>query len=135
MLRIGTNQAIARGDYQVGSFHDLAWIAPWLCYAWAAAEAPASPSRAPESDDQHEALSVGLLVVPALLIPLIGYSVLNLESGRRHGRLHPALSDQPDDRRGAGDRDAAAGGAGVASCSAPTRGCSCWPRPPSRPAI
>ena len=43
VLRIGTNQAIARGDYQVGSFHDLAWIAPWLCYAWAAAEAPASP--------------------------------------------------------------------------------------------
>ncbi len=33
------------------------------------------------TDDQHEALSVSLLVVPALLIPLIGYSVLNLESG------------------------------------------------------
>ena len=81
VLRIGTNQAIARGDYQVGSFHDLAWIAPWLCYAWAAAEAPASPLRAPESDDHHEALSVGLLVVPALLIPLVGYSVLSLESG------------------------------------------------------
>jgi PAS domain S-box-containing protein len=81
VLRIGTSQAIARGDYQVGTFHDLAWIAPWLCYAWAAAEAPASPSRVPESEDQHEALSVSLLVVPALLIPLIGYSVLNLESG------------------------------------------------------
>ncbi len=79
--RISTSQAIARGDYQVGTFYDFAWIAPWLCYAWAAAEAPASPSRVPESEDQHEALSVGLLVVPALLIPLIGYSVLNLESG------------------------------------------------------
>jgi two-component system NtrC family sensor kinase len=81
VLRLGTNQAITRGDYQPGSFYDFAWIAPWLCYAWAAAGAPASPARAPESDDHHEALSVGLLVVPALLIPLIGYSVLNLESG------------------------------------------------------
>jgi PAS domain S-box-containing protein len=80
VLRLGTNQAIARGDYQVGSFHDLAWIAPWLCYAWAAAGAPPSLSRASDADDQHEVLSVGLLVVPALLIPLIGYSVLNLES-------------------------------------------------------
>ena len=80
VLRMGTNQAIMRGDYQVGSFYDLAWIAPWLCYAWAAAGAPASPPRSPQTDDHHEALSVGLLVVPALLIPLIGYSVLNLES-------------------------------------------------------
>jgi PAS domain S-box-containing protein len=80
ILRLGTNQAIARGDYQVGSFHDLAWLAPWLCYAWAAGTAPPSPSRAADTDDQHEALSVSLLVVPALLIPLIGYSVLNLES-------------------------------------------------------
>jgi len=80
VLRLATNHAILRGDYQVGSFHDLAWIAPWLCYAWAAAEAPASPSRVPESDDQHEALSVRLLVAPALLIPFIGYGVLNLAS-------------------------------------------------------
>ena len=81
VLRLGTNQAIARGDYQVGSFYDLAWIAPWLCYAWAAPEAPASPRAGAVTDDQHEALSVSLLVVPALLIPLIGYGVLNLESG------------------------------------------------------
>ena len=80
MLRFDTNQAIARGVYQVGRFYDLAWIAPWLCYAWAAAEAPASPPRAQLTDDQHETLSVTLLVVPALLIPLIGYGVLNLES-------------------------------------------------------
>ncbi len=80
VLRFDTNQAIVRGVYQVGSIHDLAWIAPWLCYAWAAAEAPASPPRAQLTDDQHETLSVTLLVVPALLIPLIGYGVLNLAS-------------------------------------------------------
>ncbi len=80
VLRFDTNQAIARDLYQVGRFHDFAWIAPWLCYAWAAAEAPASPPRAQLTDDQHETLSVTLLVVPALLIPLIGYGVLNLGS-------------------------------------------------------
>jgi PAS domain S-box-containing protein len=80
VLRLDTNLAISRGVYQVGSLYDLAWIAPWLCYAWAAAEAPPSPPRERPADDQHETLSVLLLVVPALLIPLIGYGVLNLES-------------------------------------------------------
>jgi PAS domain S-box-containing protein len=78
VLRVGTNQAIARGDYQVGSLHDLAWIAPWLCYAWAAVDAPGSPRESREIT--HETSSVGMLVVPALLIPLVGYGVLNLES-------------------------------------------------------
>ncbi len=80
-LRMIANQAISRGEYQVGTALDLAWIAPWLCYAWAAANAPASPGKAADADDPHEALSVSLLVIPALLIPLIGYGVLNLESG------------------------------------------------------
>jgi two-component system NtrC family sensor kinase len=80
VMRFDTNLAISRGVYQVGSVHDMAWIAPWLCYAWAAAETPPSPAQAPGADDQHETLSVTLLVVPALLIPLIGYGVLNLAS-------------------------------------------------------
>jgi PAS domain S-box-containing protein len=80
LLRIGTNQAISRGEYQVGSFYDLAWITPWLFYAWAAAEAPVSPEPTYQIDEPREAWSVSLLVVPALLIPLIGYGVLNIES-------------------------------------------------------
>ena len=80
ILRLGTNEAIAHGSYHVGSLYDLAWIAPWLCYAWAAAEAPASPEPATQPDEQHESLAVLLIVAPALLIPLIGYGVLNLES-------------------------------------------------------
>jgi PAS domain S-box-containing protein len=80
ILRLGTNQAISRGEYQVGSLHDLAWIAPWLCYAWAAVEAPRSPATPREAEPAHESQSVSLLVLPALLIPLIGYGVLNLES-------------------------------------------------------
>jgi PAS domain S-box-containing protein len=80
LLRIGTSDAIMRGDYQVGTLYDLAWIAPWLCYAWAAIEAPASPPPSQDVEEKHEASSVTLLVIPALLVPLIGYGVLNLES-------------------------------------------------------
>jgi PAS domain S-box-containing protein len=79
VLRIGTNQAIARGEYQVGTLHDLAWILPWLCYAWAAIEAPASSLEAVD-ERAHEVSPVTMLAVPALLIPLIGYGVLNLQA-------------------------------------------------------
>jgi two-component system NtrC family sensor kinase len=80
VLRLATSQAIARGEYQVGSLHDLAWIAPWLCYAWAAIDAPRSPAASEDSEPPHESSAVVLLVAPALLIPLVGYGVLNLES-------------------------------------------------------
>ena len=79
LLRIGTSDAITRGDYQVGTLYDLAWILPWLCYAWAAIEAPSSPPLQ-DTEEKHDASSVTLLVIPALLVPLIGYGVLNLES-------------------------------------------------------
>ena len=82
LLRLVANQAIASGEYQVGGFYDLAWIVPYLFYAWAAAEAPASPAPAPAlgSEEIHGVSPVGLLAVPALLIPLIGYGTLNIES-------------------------------------------------------
>ncbi|HET7221259.1 MAG TPA: PAS domain-containing protein, partial [Vicinamibacterales bacterium] len=80
LLRLGTSQAIARGDYQAGTLYDLAWIAPWLFYAWAAASAPPSPARDDEIDRRHEVTPVSLLAVPALLVPLVGYGVLNLEA-------------------------------------------------------
>jgi PAS domain S-box-containing protein len=79
-LRIGTNMAISRGEYYVGSIHDLAWIVPWLCYAWAASEAPSSPSGEQGIDQSVVAGSVVVTAVPAFLIPLIGYSMLNFES-------------------------------------------------------
>ena len=79
VLREAANQAISRGDYHVGSVYDLAWIVPWLFYAWAAAAAP--PTIRPLPDDEpHHVTSVTLLAVPALLIPLIGYGILNIES-------------------------------------------------------
>jgi two-component system NtrC family sensor kinase len=79
ILRYSVNQAITRGEYQVGSLHDLAWIVPWLFYAWAAAWTPASPAVSP-IQEPHDISPVSLLAVPALLIPLIGYGVLNLVS-------------------------------------------------------
>jgi PAS domain S-box-containing protein len=79
LLRISTNQAIVRGDYQVGTLYDLAWILPWICYAWAAVESPKSPPpRAAEPS--HDTSPVILLVLPALFIPLVGYGVLNIQS-------------------------------------------------------
>jgi PAS domain S-box-containing protein len=79
VMRLGTSLAIARGQYHVGSFLDLAWIIPWLGYAWAALEAPAS--RPDEQELETIApLSVVLTAVPAFLIPLVGYSVLNVEA-------------------------------------------------------
>ena len=80
VLRFGANQAILRGEYQVGTLYDLAWIMPWLFYAWAALETPPSPPVALLTQEPHDVSSVSLLAVPALLIPLVGYSVLNIES-------------------------------------------------------
>jgi PAS domain S-box-containing protein len=79
LLRISTNDAIARGEYQVGTLYDLAWILPWICYAWAAIESPPSPP-ARASEPSHDTSPVLLLVLPALFIPLVGYGVLNIQS-------------------------------------------------------
>jgi two-component system NtrC family sensor kinase len=79
VLRIGTNLAIERGDYQSGMLHDLAWLVPWLCYSWAAWEAPASPAEGLE-EPAGPAPSVLVSAVPVLLIPAIGYGVLRVDS-------------------------------------------------------
>jgi PAS domain S-box-containing protein len=80
VMRLVTNRAIASGDYQVGGFYDLAWIVPYLFYALAAAESPSSPVSETGLEESHEVMPVSLLAAPALLIPLIGYGALNLES-------------------------------------------------------
>ncbi|HEY7499658.1 MAG TPA: ATP-binding protein [Vicinamibacterales bacterium] len=80
ILRYSVNQAITRGEYQVGSAYDFAWIVPWLFYAWAALETPPSPTVSPVADEAHEVSPVSLLAVPALLVPLVGYGVLNIQS-------------------------------------------------------
>jgi len=81
-LRFLTSLAIAGGSYHSGSLFDLAWIIPYLCYAWAALEAPASPHDAAaqvQVQASGGAPSAVLSAIPVLLIPLIGYGLLRLE--------------------------------------------------------
>jgi PAS domain S-box-containing protein len=78
-LRIDTSLAIMSGRYQSGTIHDLAWIIPYLCYSWAALEAPRSPAeeRAPAG---RGALPIVASAVPVILIPVIGYGWLQVAS-------------------------------------------------------
>jgi PAS domain S-box-containing protein len=80
IFRLSANEAIFSGTYRVGGFYDFAWIVPYLFYGWAALGAPASPRPDADLDEPHEVSPVGLLAVPALLIPLVGYGTLNFES-------------------------------------------------------
>jgi PAS domain S-box-containing protein len=80
VMRLGTSSAITRGDYQVGSWYDLAWIVPYLFYGWAALDTPESARESGDLEEPHQIASVALLAVPSLLIPLIGYGVINVES-------------------------------------------------------
>jgi PAS domain S-box-containing protein len=83
ILRLATNSAIVNGTYHIGTFYDFAWIGPYLFYAWAAREAPASPEAA-ETDDAEERPSgltfAVLSAMPVLLIPIIGYAAVPLGS-------------------------------------------------------
>ena len=79
ILRVGASLAIARGDYQVGGPHDLAWIIPWLCLAWAAAESPASEPVEPAVDFADPPTPIAFSAIPVLLIPLIGYGMLYVD--------------------------------------------------------
>jgi PAS domain S-box-containing protein len=81
IFRFGTSLAISRGDYQIGSLHDLAWIVPWLCYAWAAAEAPSSERSEQAVEFPDTPTPIAYSAVPLLLIPLIGYGTLYLDAG------------------------------------------------------
>ena len=83
VLRMATSSAIADGRYHVGTFYDFAWIVPYLFYAWAASEAPASPDVAETDDaeDRPSGLTFAMLsAMPVLLIPAIGYAAAPLVS-------------------------------------------------------
>ena len=49
-LRLVTSRAIAAGTYQIGTFYDFAWIAPFLFYSWAAASGPVVPGAEEASE-------------------------------------------------------------------------------------
>ena len=79
ILRVGASLAIARGSYQVGGPYDLAWIIPWLCLAWAAAESPASEPVERVVDAPDPPTPIALSVIPVMLIPLIGYGTAYID--------------------------------------------------------
>jgi hypothetical protein len=121
ILRVGASLAIARGNYQVGSPYDLAWIIPWLCLAWAAAESPASEpvERVVHSPDPPTPIAFS--VIPVLLIPLIGYGTAYLDgvdssthSFRASDEHHDAVRSRAlDDEAGGAGRGIAARGCAV----------------------
>ena len=61
-----------------GTWRDLAWIVPFLCYAWAALEAPPLPLSTEPTTPQR-ALPIVASAVPVFLIPLIGYGWLHVQ--------------------------------------------------------
>ena len=78
-LRFATSEAINSGRYHEGSFYDLAWIVPFLCFLWAALEAPKSTGDAesvPARGKWHGAL---FSAAPVLLIPMIGFGLLRVQ--------------------------------------------------------
>ena len=79
LLRFATSRGIFEGRYESGTFFDLAWIAPFLCYAWSAWAAPASKRGAKDLEPASPLLPAFWAAVPVLLIPVIGYFALWLQ--------------------------------------------------------
>ncbi len=71
-LRIDTSLAIMSGNYHSGTVRDLAWIVPFLCYTWAALQAPPSPAEQAVVAARG-GLPILASAVPVLLIPAVGY--------------------------------------------------------------
>ena len=78
-LRLATSGAISTDDYQEGSIYDLAWIVPYMCYAWAALEAPASPRAQEPIPARGGWQAVAVSAAPVFLIPLIGFGLLRVQ--------------------------------------------------------
>jgi two-component system NtrC family sensor kinase len=78
-LRSITSGAINSQRYQEGSFYDLAWIVPFFCYLWAAAEAPKSAADPDSLPPRSAWRSVVMSATPVFLIPLVGFSLLQLQ--------------------------------------------------------
>jgi len=79
-LRVGTSVAISHDTYRLGSVLDFAWLVPFLCYLWAAMDAPrSSPLEEPAIESSVEPTPVLLSVVPLLAVPLVGYGLLRVQ--------------------------------------------------------
>jgi PAS domain S-box-containing protein len=79
-LRFYTSLGILSGNYQSGTTRDLAWIVPFLFYAWAALEAPRSVPSEQRIELPAPHPPAFLSAIPVLAIPLIGYGWLQIAS-------------------------------------------------------
>jgi hypothetical protein len=79
VFRFDVSRAILQGSYQSGTIRDLAWVVPFLCYAWAALASPASP-RHEEREAPAAVPSAFISAVPVFLIPVVGYGWLYVSS-------------------------------------------------------
>ncbi len=79
VLRFVTSSAINGDRYHEGSVYDLAWIVPYLCYLWAALEAPKTQPD-PEIAPPRRAWEGGIVsVIPVLAMPIIGFGLLRVQ--------------------------------------------------------
>lgn len=78
-LRLITSDAISSGQYHEGSFYDLAWIVPFICYLWAAIEAPASAGDAESVPTRGGWQAAVFSAAPVFLIPVIGFGLLRVQ--------------------------------------------------------
>jgi two-component system NtrC family sensor kinase len=78
-LRLATSDAIAAGRYHEGSLYDLAWTVPYLCYLWAALEAPASTGDAEPVPQRGGWQAAAFSAAPVFLIPAIGFGLLRVQ--------------------------------------------------------
>jgi PAS domain S-box-containing protein len=79
-LRFATSAAITSGRYHEGSVYDLAWIVPFVCYLWAAAEAPPTmpdPPNLPARRGRWDNSFVS--AIPVLATPIIGFGLLRVQ--------------------------------------------------------
>jgi PAS domain S-box-containing protein len=78
-LRLATSGAISSGLYHEGSFYDLAWIVPFICYLWAVIEAPASSADTEAVPARGGLPAAAFSAAPVFLIPLIGFGLLRVQ--------------------------------------------------------
>ena len=110
-LRLVTSGAISSGRYHEGSFYDLAWIVPFVCYLWAAPRRRVlgrCRTRCRARGGWQAAL---LSARPVFLIPLIGFGLLRLQPIGDPGDSVRLLLTVAGDGGGSRRPDAAAVGA------------------------
>jgi PAS domain S-box-containing protein len=78
-LRAATSGAISSGRYHEGSVYDLAWIVPFMCYLWAAVEAPATSGAAEPVPARGGWRAAVFSAAPVFLIPVIGFGLLGVQ--------------------------------------------------------